>query len=121
MKRIWVIAYFLFVSALAANAQSNATIELPNVGKQSLKQPFNVELFPNPSVDYLNIAVSDPELKNPQFEMFTVIGNKLSFDVEKEGSTNYKINVQDFSPGYYLLIVRDPVSRMNRAFKFRKL
>jgi len=121
MKRIWVIAFFLITCAIAAHAQSNVAAELPNMGKQSLKQPFVVDLYPNPSVDYLNISISDPELKNPQFEMFTVIGNKLSFDVEKEGSTNYKINVQDFTPGYYLLVVRDPVTRMNRAFKFRKL
>ncbi len=121
MKRIWVVALFLIVGALAANAQNNTAIEMPDVSGQSLKQPFNIEMFPNPSVDFLNIAVSDPELKNPQFEMFTAIGNKLTFDVEKEGSTNYKINVQKFTPGYYLLIIRDPVTRMNRAFKFRKL
>jgi hypothetical protein len=121
MKRIWVVALFLIVGALAANAQNTTGTEIPDVGRKSLKQPFTIEMFPNPSVDFLNISISDPELKNPQFEMFTVIGNKLSFDVEKEGSTNYKINVQKFTPGYYLLIIRDPVTRMNRAFKFRKL
>ncbi|MDZ7608909.1 MAG: T9SS type A sorting domain-containing protein [Cyclobacteriaceae bacterium] len=121
MKRIWVIVLFIIVSALAVNAQNSPSTEFPNVKKQSLKQPFDVELFPNPSVDFLNISVSDPELKNPQFDVYTVIGNKLTFQVEQQGSTKYKINVQDFSPGYYLLIVRDPVTRANRAFKFRKL
>jgi len=121
MKQIWAIACFLILSVMAANAQNSTANELPNVGNQSLKQPFVVELFPNPSVDFLNISISDAEMKNPQFEMFTVIGNKLSFEVEKESSTNYKVNVQDFAPGYYLLIVRDPATRMNRAFKFRKL
>lgn len=121
MKRIGVIVLFLIVGVLAANGQNTSAVELPDVGRQSMKKPLEVELYPNPAVDYLNITLSDPELKNPQFEMFTVIGSKLSFDIEKEGSTNYKINVQDFTPGYYLLIVRDPLTRMNRAFKFRKL
>lgn len=111
----------MFFSVIIANAQVTTSAELPNVNKQSLKQPFEVELFPNPAVDFLNISVLDPEIRNPQFEVFTVIGNKLDFEVEKQSSTSYKINVQDFNPGYYLIIVRDPIARVNRAFKFRKL
>jgi hypothetical protein len=81
---------------------------------------MDVELYPNPSVDFLNITLKNSNLKNVEFEMYNVIGNKIDFEVDAVNGVSYKINVKEFNPGYYLLIIKDPMSRYNKAFKFRK-
>jgi hypothetical protein len=95
--------------------------ELPKISKESLQVITDVELYPNPANEYLNIKLKNSNLKNVQFEIYNVIGNKLEIEFDAVNSENYKISVKDFSSGYYLLIVKDPISRYNKAFKFRKL
>lgn len=94
--------------------------ELPKVNAESLKNVAEIELYPNPTTDFLNVKLKDSNMKNIQFEMYNVIGNKLDLEVETVNTENYKINVKDFNSGYYLLIVKDQNSRYNKAFKFRK-
>ncbi len=95
--------------------------ELPKIKKESLQNQTDVELYPNPATDYLNITLKDSKLKNVQIEMYNVIGNKIEFELDAVSLGNYRINVKNFNSGYYLLIVKDQVSRYNKAFKFRKL
>lgn len=95
--------------------------ELPKISKESLQIITDVELYPNPANEYLNVKLKNSNLKNVQFEVYNVIGNKLEIELDVVNSENYKISVKEFSTGYYLLIVRDPISRYNKAFKFRKL
>ncbi|MCK5210964.1 MAG: hypothetical protein KAQ79_23200, partial [Cyclobacteriaceae bacterium] len=70
--------------------------------------------------DYLNIKLKNSQLKDVQFEIYNIIGNKLKFELDVVNSDTYKINVKEFHSGYYLLIIKDPISRYNKAFKFRK-
>ncbi|MCK5280982.1 MAG: T9SS type A sorting domain-containing protein, partial [Cyclobacteriaceae bacterium] len=76
--------------------------------------------YPNPAIDYLNIKLKNSQLKDVQFEIYNIIGNKLKFELDVVNSDTYKINVKEFHSGYYLLIIKDPISRYNKAFKFRK-
>lgn len=103
------------------NIQNNDNkSELPKLNKESLQVEADVELFPNPATDFLNISLGNSRLKNVQFEMYNIIGNKLDFELDAVSSNSYKVNVKDLHQGYYLLIVKDPISRYNKAFKFRK-
>ncbi len=94
--------------------------ELPKLNTESLSIETHVELYPNPVVEYLNVRFKNSQLKDVRFEVYNVIGNKLNFEFDEVNATNYKINVKEFHTGYYLLIIKDPISRYNKAFKFRK-
>lgn len=94
--------------------------EFPNLKKESLQIETDVELYPNPAVEYLSVSLKNSRLKNVEIEMYNIIGNKLTFDMEAVSSDKYKINVKDLNSGYYLIIVKDPVTRFNKAYKFRK-
>ena len=117
------ITFFLFFITNIAFAQNNQIEdrrELPKLKTESLKVEMDVDLFPNPAEDYLNITIKNSNLKNVQLEMYNVIGNKLDFELDRSTSNSYKVNVKEFHSGYYLLIVKDPISRFNKAYKFRK-
>ena len=124
MKFYSLTLIFAFLFAEAAFSQDsqldNNKSELPLLKKESLQVSMDVELYPNPSVEFLNITLKNSRLKNVEFEMYNVIGNKIEFEIEAINTSSYKINVKEFNPGYYLLIVKDPISRYNKAFKFRK-
>jgi len=103
------------------NIQNNENkSELPKLNKESLQVEADVELFPNPATDFLNVSLGNSRFKDVQFEMYNIIGNKLDFELDAVGSNSYKVNVKDLHQGYYLLIIKDPISRYNKAFKFRK-
>lgn len=94
--------------------------ELTKLNTESLNVETEVELYPNPTVDYLNITLKNSNLKDVQFEVYNIIGNKQKFELEVVNSDNYKINIKEYHSGYYLLLIKDPVTRYNKAFKFRK-
>lgn len=117
-----LILFFAFIQiSVAQDSQiQNNSSELPQIKKESLQVSMDVDLYPNPAVEFLNITLKNSNLKNVQFEMYNVIGNKIDYDIESVNSESYKIDVKEFNPGYYLLIIKDPISRYNKAFKFRK-
>lgn len=95
--------------------------EFPKLKKESLQIETEVELYPNPAIDYLTITLKNSQLKDVNFEIYNIIGNKLKVELDVINSDSYKINVKEYHSGYYLLIIKDPISRFNKAFKFRKL
>ena len=124
--KFYVIIFLLFVCIIQVTFSQNASVqdnksELPKLKTESLQQGIDVELYPNPAVDFLNISLKNSQLKNIEFEVYNIIGNKLDFELDAVNANNYKINVKEFNSGYYLLIIKDPISRYNKAFKFRKL
>jgi hypothetical protein len=94
--------------------------ELPDFTKRSLNVKNRVALYPNPATEYLTVTIDHFDLKNVEFELYNIIGNNLSVDVDEISRGKYKINVGNINPGYYLLVIRDPVKRFNKAYKFQK-
>ena len=94
--------------------------ELTKLKKESLQLEMDVELYPNPASEYLNVTLNNAQLKNVEIEMYNIIGNKLDFEFDRTKLNSYKINLKELHSGYYLLLVKDPMSRYNKAFKFRK-
>ena len=101
------------------NDQDNKS-ELPKLKTESLKVETDIDLYPNPAVDFLNITLKNSKLEQVQIEMYNVIGNKLDFDFDAVSSNSYKVNVKELRAGYYLIIIKDPITRYNKAYKFRK-
>ena len=79
-----------------------------------------VEIFPNPTTDYLNINLSNADLKKVNFELYDIIGNKVKIDTQETAKDNYRIPVEKLHMGYYVLIISDPYTRYKKAFKFSK-
>ncbi len=123
--KFYLATILSFLLATQICFSQNVTIdenksEFPKLKTESLQQITDVELYPNPTMDFLNITLKNSQLEKVQFEMYNIIGNRLEFDLDEINASKYKINVKNLHSGYYLLIVRDPVSRYNKAFKFHK-
>jgi hypothetical protein len=122
MKFYALIICFILISGglFAQDSKINNKSELPQIKKESLQISLDVELYPNPADEFLNVRLKNSNLKEVKIEMFNVIGNKLDIEIDQINASDYKVNVKEFNPGYYLLIINDPLSRFNKAFKFRK-
>ncbi len=76
-----------------------------------------ISVYPNPAVEYI-IVEFDNSLKNVQFELNSMIGNKMTIEPEELGFGKYRIPLKDFATGYYFLIVHDETARFKMAKKF---
>lgn len=107
-----VIGLSFLLMTIAASAQSNA---LSN-GNDKVK----VEVFPNPTSDFLNIDLSHLDLKKPKIEIRSIIGSKMKVNLEKNGLKKYKVDVESFPRGYYLVLVMDDQSKFQQTVRFSK-
>jgi hypothetical protein len=126
MKKLLLCALtFFLLLGNTTNAQSTfsdeQSIGLPNFQNDQIISKNKIEIFPNPAVENIFVKIDNSELENVEIELFNIIGNSLSFEMEEIEKNNFKIKVADFPPGYYLLIIKDPVKRFNQAFKFHKV
>ena len=83
-------------------------------------EKVKVEIFPNPTTDFLNINLSKLDLQKPKFEFRSIIGTKMQVVVENNGLKKYKVDVHTFPRGYYLLLVRDDRSKFQQTIRFSK-
>ena len=79
-----------------------------------------VEVFPNPTTQYLTIDLSNLSLNDPKIEIRNIIGSKMVSHTEDIGRKQYKVDVQDYPPGYYLVLVRDDRSKFQQTVRFSK-
>ncbi len=79
-----------------------------------------IELYPNPAVDYLIVEISNSSISNAEFELHSIIGNKIIIQPEKIGVSRYRIPLKNLVSGYYFLVVKDDFSRFKKAYKFLK-
>lgn len=103
------------VSERNANNKTNAEVKLTI--KDDVHQ---IEIFPNPTTDYVHINLSESELKDVSFELYDIIGNKVDVEAQEMKKDIYRIPVEKLHMGYYVLIISDSYSRYKKAFKFSK-
>ncbi|MDN5200665.1 T9SS type A sorting domain-containing protein [Fulvivirgaceae bacterium BMA10] len=122
MKKCILCLSLLIVFAIPSVLYGQSSKEyIANVNGETVKINYDVDLYPNPATEFVNIKSKGDEFLEIGFEMYSLIGNKLPVQVEKVDKENYKIPVKEFSSGYYLLIIKDKRTRYRRAFKFQKL
>lgn len=126
MKKLLLFALtYLLLFGIAADAQpafnDEQSADLSYIQDDQILTKNKIEIFPNPAVENVFVKIENSELENVEIELFNIIGNSLSFEMEEIEQNNFKIKVGDFPPGYYLLIIKDPVKRFNQAFKFHKV
>ncbi len=82
-------------------------------------QEAQISIYPNPAVEFIVVQV-EGDFDNAEFELNSMIGNKLQIKPEEIGIGKYKIQVKDLASGYYFLIVKDEAKRFKKAYKFLK-
>ncbi len=108
------ICLLLGVASTAQNDDRNTRPYQPEIN-------FNqIELFPNPAVEFVIVDIKDSNLKNVKIELRSMIGNKLRIEVERIGPNRYRIPMKDFATGYYFVVVKDEILRFNKAYKILK-
>lgn len=126
MNKVLLFAYiFFFTLGITANAQSSLSGEQGGNGSflqdDQVLSKNKIEIYPNPAVENIFVKINNSELENVEIELFNIIGNSLTFEMEEIEKNTYRVKVEDFPPGYYLLIIKDPIKRFNQAFKFHKV
>ena len=92
MKKLLLVLGFL-TFALGSYAQSGQ--DFASFGDELLIQKNKVEIFPNPSVDYLNVHIKNSDLSKTELIIYNIIGSKFVIEVENVGPEEYRIDVQD--------------------------
>ena len=102
----------------------SATLEIDNIrasstvlGIDEVNDIQTFELVPNPSHDYLNIALSDNGSTTSKIDIYDSLG-KLIFNLELITS-NTKISVSNWSSGIYLVKISN--ERTNQVKRFLKI
>ena len=117
---LFVALAFGLVVARAQDSSSSTSVESPEFSNSVIEIKNQIEIYPNPSVNFLVIEIKNSELERVEFEMRSIIGNKVYIIPEEIGRKKYRINVKDFSTGYYFLVVKDEFTRFKEAHKFLK-
>jgi len=121
--RVLALCFFLLAgSATIALAQTNSGAEgTVNYSTARLGQGNNtIEVFPNPATDVVKVKISNLTLENVKIEVYNIIGNPVTVRADKLQTGEYKVNVNDLKPGYYLLVVHDETKRFRKTYKFLK-
>lgn len=100
--------------AFQSQAQERKDLSAKNNAK------VKVEVFPNPATNYLTVDLSNLSLDDPKIEIRNIIGSKMTFRSEKLGKYKQRLNVQDYPPGYYLVLVRDDKTKFQQTVRFSK-
>ena len=79
-----------------------------------------IELYPNPTIDFINIVVRDASLNKSQIVIHNIIGNELNIKKERIADNHYRLEVKDLPSGYYFLSLKVPSVGLNRTYKFLK-
>lgn len=109
-NKLIILSFALALSGAALSQEKSAN---------GLDQNVHISIYPNPAVESIYIQV-DGSLNNAEFELNSMIGNKLHIRSEDMGGGKYKISVKDLASGYYFLIVKDEDKRFKKAYKFLK-
>lgn len=108
------------LTSISQDRRQAYTAETQVFENNALDLSNQIEVYPNPSIDYVIVNIKNSTLKGTDFEMHSVIGNSVDLMVEQVGKDRYRINVKEYSSGYYFLIVKDEQAQFKKAFKFLK-
>ena len=106
--KVFTLVSFLLISTVAAMAQ-------PIKNDQEI---IRVSVFPNPASDYLHIRMENPDARQAQVHVYSIIGSEISTDLEFIDDYEMRIRVKDLPSGYYLLSVQsgENSNRISRKF-----
>lgn len=124
MRKILPAVLFILLTVLHANAQSTLgdekSIESSSFHNEKSFQKTKVDVFPNPAIENVFVRIESTEFEKVDFELFNIIGTTMKIEIEEIEKDYFRIGIKELPAGYYLLMVKDPVKRFNKAFKIHK-
>lgn len=119
MKRILLIgACLILIGIFSVNGQSVG--ELNQFDGNILEEVNKVQVYPNPTTDYLRVRIQNTSFDDAELTVYNIIGNEVKVEVNKVASNDFKITVKDLPPGYYLLAVKADNQQFKETYKFLK-
>lgn len=110
-------AVFLITSSVSFGQSQG---DFPEFNVATLEVKNRIELYPNPTTEYITVEIMESELISTLIVIHDIIGNSIKIQPEKISENKYRIEVKEFPAGYYLLSVKDPGTKFNRTYKFLK-
>lgn len=125
----WTIGQIASTSLLTAN----------NIVTQGFQQPYyydpfnipvldidsvDIQVFPNPASDFINIIYSTKIERKITFELLDLLGNELMPDIEKYSGISHaklEINLSNLKAGIYFIRIVIEKSDINKTYKIVKI
>jgi hypothetical protein len=79
-----------------------------------------VQVYPNPTTEFLTIKFESPVAKKAKFTVHNIIGNEIEIEHEVMDEYEVRIRVKDLHEGYYFLSVQSEHSIAKSTYKFLK-
>jgi len=104
--------FIVFVTNNGITAQGFEAYYAPEtvgIGQSFASSDSPLSVFPNPAKDDLTISLSGQVVGETQLTLFNLEGAtiyEMSLNAN-QGAESYTINISDFMPGLYVLIVRN--------------
>jgi hypothetical protein len=117
MKK-YLIILGLTLGSLASYAQSGQ--DFPTFGDEVLSTANKIQIYPNPSTDFVNVTIHNSELEKTVMIVYSILGTRFEMTVELVEQDQYRIDVRELPAGYYLLSVKDPTTNFSETYKFLK-
>ncbi len=87
---------------------------------QDRKENLKFEVYPNPAIDFVIIESNLENIKNFDFQVHSIIGNKVNLKQDVISNRKIKFSVKEISNGYYFIIVANENSKYKKALRFLK-
>jgi len=120
MNKLRITILTLLITAFGSSLYAQSIGELDRFEDESLELRNKVRLFPNPTIDYLSIEISNSDLENVEFTFHNIIGNIVEVKVDKISQNQFKIDVESLPTGYYLVAIKDDNKHFRETYKFLK-
>ena len=120
MKKLIFIFSLLVATFIGTVSFAQNGAEYLSYSSNDLKIENQIQIYPNPSVDYLKVIIDASNLVDPKIVVHTILGNELNIVCEKTDTDEFTVDVKNFPAGYYLLAVKDESTGFSKTYKFLK-
>lgn len=85
-----------------------------------LAESINLEIYPNPATDFINIEIKNTEAKSIRIELYSIDGKLITNEQWINSGTPYKFQINQYSANQYILKVIDLETKNTSTFKIIK-
>ncbi|HMR56577.1 MAG TPA: T9SS type A sorting domain-containing protein [Cyclobacteriaceae bacterium] len=111
----------IFLIAILAVAHIGySQIREETLGPNSPDPVKQVQVYPNPAVEFLSLKFETPLAKKVRLTVHNILGNTLEVETEVVDEHEIKLKVKDLATGYYFVSVRDDQAALRGTYKFLK-
>ncbi len=120
MKALKTILLSTLLMLIGVTVYGQNDSEYPAFSSNDLKIENKIQIYPNPSINFLKVTIVESNLVNPQIVIHSIIGNKLEVFTEKMSANEFKVDVKNLPAGYYLVAIKDASTGFSETYKFLK-